>query len=161
MLRALRATTASSPREVMIKPTPTNGRKVTSDSSGQWLTPAPLSRPNLSLWWVGWSWTRGSASFETAASRPPQDEDTALIPRTNIPHPEERPAGVRLEGRTALRQPEVKIGAPRPSSRQQVPGDQRDDADQHRESVMIDVAGLQPACLARQFAGRRGDPVGP
>src|SRR5579863_4062427 len=39
------------------------------------------------------------ASFETAASRSPQDDDQGLIPHTNIPHPE-RPAGARLEGRT-------------------------------------------------------------
>jgi hypothetical protein len=39
------------------------------------------------------------ASFETAASRPPQDDDKGLIPHTNIRHPEERPAGARLEGR--------------------------------------------------------------
>src|SRR5437868_14277225 len=37
MLRALRATIASSPREVMMNPTPTRGRNVTSDRSGQWL----------------------------------------------------------------------------------------------------------------------------
>src|SRR5438270_13214024 len=37
ILRAFRATTASSPREVMMNPTPTRGRNVTSDRSGQWL----------------------------------------------------------------------------------------------------------------------------
>src|SRR5260370_42525202 len=41
------------------------------------------------------------ASFETAASRPPQDDDKGLIPHINIRHPEERPAGERLEGRRA------------------------------------------------------------
>src|SRR5262249_2706943 len=45
--------------------------------------------------------------------------------------------------------------------RQQIPGDQRDDADQHGKGVVIDVAGLQPAGLARQLAGGGGDPVGP
>src|ERR1700732_2562143 len=45
MLRALRATTSSSPRVVRMKPAPTNGRKVTSDNSGHWLTAAsPLPR---------------------------------------------------------------------------------------------------------------------
>src|SRR5690348_2752632 len=88
MLRALRATIASSPREVMMNPTPTRGRKVTSDRRGQWLTIAPRSSP-----------------------------------------------------------------------RQQVPGDQRDDADQHGKGVVIDVSGLQPAGLARQLSGRRGDAV--
>ena len=43
MLRALRATIASSPRASMMNATPTSGRKVTSDSSGQWLI-APLHR---------------------------------------------------------------------------------------------------------------------
>src|SRR5207249_1377714 len=99
MLRALRATTASSPRAVMMNPTPTSGRNVTSERSGQWLMQPPGLRP------VGRSRTGGGASFETAASRPPQDEDKPLIPHTDIPHPEERPAGARLEGRTALRQP--------------------------------------------------------
>jgi len=33
------------------------------------------------------------ASFEMAASRPPQDEDLFLTPSTNLPHPEERPRG--------------------------------------------------------------------
>src|SRR5438874_5765470 len=55
----------------------------------------------------------------------------------------------------------AKGGAFRPSSRQQVPGDQRDDADQHGEGVMVDVSGLQPARLTGQFAGRRGDAVRP
>src|SRR5205814_7822292 len=89
MLRALRATIASSPREVMMNPTPTSGRKVTSDRSGQWLT-----------------------------------------------------------------------ADPRLSPRQQIPGDQRDDADQHGKGVVIDVPGLQPAGLARHLAGRRRDAVG-
>jgi glycosyltransferase involved in cell wall biosynthesis len=42
---------------------------------------------------------KGGASFETPASRAPQDDDKALISHPNIRHPEERPAGVRLEGR--------------------------------------------------------------
>src|ERR1700676_4658619 len=45
--------------------------------------------------------THRGASFETAASRPPQDDDKSMIRHTNIRHPEERPAGVRLEGRRA------------------------------------------------------------
>src|SRR5437764_6576497 len=88
MLRALRATTASSPREVMMNPTPTRGRNVTSDSSGQWFT-----------------------------------------------------------------------GGPRRLAGQQVPGDQRNYADQHRKGVMVHVAGLQPAHLAGQLAGGGGDAV--
>src|SRR6267143_123075 len=36
--RALRATTASSPRAIRINAAPTNGKKVTSERSGQWLT---------------------------------------------------------------------------------------------------------------------------
>ena len=40
---APKPSTASSPREVMMNPTPTNGRKVTSDRSGQWLTACPRS----------------------------------------------------------------------------------------------------------------------
>src|SRR5436853_7349877 len=43
MLRALRATIASSPREVAMKPTPTRGRNVTRDRSGQWLMARPRS----------------------------------------------------------------------------------------------------------------------
>src|SRR5947207_746350 len=43
MLRAFRATIASSPREVMMNPTPTRGRNVTSDRSGQWLMAQPRS----------------------------------------------------------------------------------------------------------------------
>src|SRR5207248_1012287 len=89
MLRALRATTASSPREVMMNPTPTRGRNVTSDRSGQWL----MARPR--------------------------------------------------------------------SPRHQIPSDQGDDADQHGEGVVVDIAGLQPACFPRQFAGRSRDAVGP
>src|SRR5580692_4324535 len=69
----------------MINPAPTNGRKVTSESSGQWLM--------------------------------------ALSPGD------------------------------------QVPGDQRDDADQHGKGIMVDIARLQPTRLARQFAGRGGDAV--
>src|SRR6185312_6389632 len=79
---ALRATVSASPRAVMIKNTPTSGRKVTRVRSGQWIIA--------------------------------------------------------------------------PSPRQQVPGDQRDHADQHRERIVIDVPGLQPAHLA----GRRGNAVG-
>ena len=45
--------------------------------------------------------TGGCASFETAASRPPQDYDKGLMPDKNIRHPEEHPAAARLEGRTA------------------------------------------------------------
>src|SRR5437764_14070450 len=82
MWRALRATTVSSPLDSIMKAAPTSGRKVISESSGQWLT-----------------------------------------------------------------------GSPFRSLRYQVPADQRDDADQHGKSVMIDVAGLQPARLARQFQG--------
>src|SRR5215470_16509896 len=43
--------------------------------------------------------------------------------------------------------------------RQQIPCDQRNDADQHGKGVVIDVAGLQPAGLARQLTGGGGDPV--
>src|SRR5436305_15088903 len=87
MFRALRATTASSPREVMMNPTPTRGRNVTSDRSGQWL----MARPR--------------------------------------------------------------------SPRHQIPGDQGDDTDQHREGVVVDIAGLQPAGFPRQLA-RRGRHAG-
>src|SRR5437588_220641 len=52
-------------------------------------------------------------------------------------------------------------GSPFLSPRHEIPGDQPDDADQHGKGVVIDVAGLQPACLARQFAGRGGDPIRP
>src|SRR6202521_2756006 len=45
MLRALRATTASSPRAIRIKAAPTNGKKVTSERSGQWITAAFLRSP--------------------------------------------------------------------------------------------------------------------
>src|SRR5438067_46170 len=47
----------------------------------------------------------------------------------------------------------------RPLARQQVPRAQSDDADQHGEGVVIDVAGLQPARLARELAGGGGDAV--
>src|SRR5215217_3029076 len=76
MLRALRATTASSPRASMMNATPTSGRNVTSDRSGHLVI------------------------------RPP-------------------PRGRGARG-------------PLRSFWQQVPGDQRDDADQHHESVMVD-----------------------
>src|ERR1700737_467278 len=42
MLRAVRATTASSPRAIRMKAAPTSGKKVTSERSGQWLTAAFL-----------------------------------------------------------------------------------------------------------------------
>src|SRR5258708_2206861 len=45
MLRALRATTASPPRAIRIKAAPTNGKKVTSERSGQWITAAFLRSP--------------------------------------------------------------------------------------------------------------------
>jgi hypothetical protein len=35
----------------------------------------------------------GGASFETPASRAPQDEEVFSMPSTNIPHAEERPQG--------------------------------------------------------------------
>src|SRR6516165_780192 len=38
MKRALRATTASSPRAIKMKAAPTSGKNVTRDRSGQWLT---------------------------------------------------------------------------------------------------------------------------
>src|SRR3954471_9478265 len=44
------------------------------------------------------------ASFETAALRPPQLGDP-LMRQANLPHPEERPEGARLEGRVAPVQP--------------------------------------------------------
>src|ERR1700682_1153804 len=34
-----------------------------------------------------------------------------LMPHTNVPHPEERPGGVRLEGRTATVQPSESLAA--------------------------------------------------
>src|SRR5207248_10119373 len=89
MLRALRATIASSPREVMMNPTPTRGRNVTSDRSGQWLMARPLS------------------------------------------------------------------------PRHQIPRDQGDDTDQHGKGVEVDIAGMQPAGIPRQFAGRGGEAVRP
>src|SRR6266404_1133796 len=88
MLRALRATTSSSPRVIRMKAAPTSGKKVTSERSGQWLTAAFLR-----------------------------------------------------------------------SSREQVPGHDRDEPDHHREGIVIEVAGLQSARLARQVAGHRGNPV--
>src|ERR1700730_1768521 len=91
MLRALRATTPSSPLASMMTATPISGTKVTRVSSGQWL--------------MAWS--------------------IARLPRD------------------------------------QVPGDQRDDADQHGKGVVIDIAGLQPARFARQLAGRRRNAVRP
>src|SRR5712671_3938452 len=45
MLRALRATTASSPRAIRMKAVPTSGKKVTSERSGQWITAAFLRSP--------------------------------------------------------------------------------------------------------------------
>ena len=130
-LRALRATISSSPRASMMNSAPRSGRNVTSDSSGQWVTP-PLPQFR----------TGDRASFETAASRPPQEEDRFDMPRTISPHPEERPRGARLEGRTAFLQSA--------SSREEVPGDEGDDADQHREGVVVDIAGLQAAGFARR-----------
>jgi chromate transporter len=53
------------------------------------------------------------ASFETHASRAPQDDDKGSMPHTNIRHPEERPAGARLEGRSAPVQPSPAIGLAR------------------------------------------------
>src|SRR5437868_6488855 len=43
--RALRATTASSPLDSMMNAAPTSGRKVISESSGQWLTGSPFLSP--------------------------------------------------------------------------------------------------------------------
>src|SRR5262249_52906432 len=43
--------------------------------------------------------------------------------------------------------------------RDQVPGDQRDDADQHGKGVMVNIAGLQPACAKRRVARPGGDAV--
>ena len=55
--------------------------------------------PRLADWSV-WRWDRLPASFETAASRPPQDEEEVFMPLPrmrknvyaipNLPHPEER-----------------------------------------------------------------------
>ena len=41
----------------------------------------------------------GGASFETTAARSPQDDDVFVVIKESR-HPEERPAGPRLEGRT-------------------------------------------------------------
>src|SRR5262245_56518527 len=47
-----------------------------------------------------------------------------------------------------------------PSAAEQIPGHQDDDADQHREGVVIDVAGLQPGRLLGDILRDRGDAVG-
>ena len=44
--------------------------------------------------------TEFCASFETAASRPPQDDEYFYVALKAYRHPEEHPGGVRLEGRT-------------------------------------------------------------
>jgi hypothetical protein len=41
-------------------------------------------------------WIDGVASFETAASRPPQDKAFFFVPSAIYPHPEERPQAASL-----------------------------------------------------------------
>src|SRR5579862_6885581 len=89
MFFALHATISGAPRVVMMNPTPTSGRKVTGDRSGQWFIVGPWAR----------------------------------------------------------------------SPREQIPGDQRDDADQHGKGIVIDIAGLQPARFARGFPRAGSDAV--
>src|SRR5438445_578369 len=48
---------------------------------------------------------RRCASFETPATRAPQDEETPVSAINNIPHAEEHSAGVRLEARITPMQP--------------------------------------------------------
>src|SRR5687768_5502039 len=48
-----------------------------------------------------------------------------------------------------------------PSERNQIPGDQRDDADQHGKGIMIDIAGLQPAGPAGKADRELGNAVRP
>ena len=67
--------------------------------------------------------------------------------------PSSRNAGERASNRMSA--------SSRRSSREQVPGHDRDEADHHREGVMVEITGLQPAGLPRQIAGHRGDPVRP
>src|SRR5690242_3390394 len=47
----------------------------------------------------------------------------------------------------------------RRSPREKVPGDDRDEPDHHREGVMVEVPGLQPAGLPREVARDGGDAV--
>src|SRR5437763_1219029 len=47
-----------------------------------------------------------------------------------------------------------------PSERDDVPGDQRDDADHHGEGVVVDVAGLQLAGAPGEIHSDLRDPVG-
>src|SRR5215813_4308075 len=48
-----------------------------------------------------------------------------------------------------------------PSAAEQIPGHQDDDTDQHRERVVIDVAGLQLRRLLGDVLRYRSDTVGP
>ena len=48
-----------------------------------------------------------------------------------------------------------------PAPREHEPGDQRGDADQHGEGVVIEVAGLQPHHVAGDVEHARGDAVRP
>src|SRR5260370_42059240 len=113
MLRAFLAMTASSPRALMIKPTPTSGRNVTSDRSGQWL--------------IG----RLPKSIRLGGHHPhpalPHHGGGFSVGRRSKALPLD---GGGLGGGDR--------GAWPPSPRQQVPGDQRDDAGQQCEGVVID-----------------------
>src|ERR1700760_3146550 len=48
----------------------------------------------------------------------------------------------------------------RRSAREQVPRHQRDEADHHREGVVIEIPGLQAAGLRREVAGYRSYTIG-
>src|SRR5689334_7625688 len=103
MLRALRATTASSPRALMMNPTPTSGRNVTRESSGQWLMP-PL---------------QGAAHAPSTMLR--------MVPLPRVAGEEPPLLLPCAAGEVAREARRRGLQRARSSPRQEVPGDQRDD----------------------------------
>jgi len=75
-----------------------------------------------------------------AAARPPQDEVKLLMPRINIPHPEERPEGVRLEGRSLAG---VKLGD--------------NDLGSSRADYLLSATAVRERCAIVLAAAERGE----
>ena len=70
---------------------------------------------------------------------------------------DEHRAGDRQEGDDGKDRPARHQCSPR----EHEPGDERGDADQHGEGVVVEIAGLQPDDIARHVEHARGDAVGP
>src|SRR6266851_1555853 len=63
------------------------------------LVSKPSHAPNMLM--LGRIDSHPSRTFKLTFKTASQDEAKLLMPNTNFPHPEERPIGTRLEGRTA------------------------------------------------------------